>query len=673
MKKMQKSFFAVTALILCAGNAVAASSSSFSSGSTPLLVPRSTHKNVARDIVGWEEYINLCDKDCLSGAMALTVEFDQTFRSRRLAERLFGADISRTTTAATAASVTAGCNSNGCGSNSGCDSATLAISGSQVATRGANDWLADYFGLPTDFSSTISVSPRIRNITTDIAFYFGLDEWCTGSYFRLDLPITYSRWALRYNENVIDAGVADYAEGYFSPGIVDRADLVADATSFLTGASVPALGDGVIFNNLSAAKWSDPDCNCKGLSKTRLAALTAELGWNFVCCDDYHFGLNLYAAAPTGNRPTGEFFFEPIVGNGHHWELGAGVSAHAVLWRGCESDATFNVYLEGNVEHLFKACQTRVFDLCGKPSSRYALAQRLTDNTQDLAGFATAGVPASSSLSPFQFADEFSPVANLTSSRVDVKVAVQGDVAVKLAYGNGCGFTWDLGYEFWGRSCEKIRRRSGCNSVDPLSTASGQTWALKGDAYVYGFCPSTDATPIALAATQSEATIHGGTNLPLVNTDDGTNTAYNRNPGIDGAQFASATCPISGAATPVLFDSASLVTDAATNQTRTSIDPIVLSDADIDLSGTKGMSNKIFTHLSYAWLDCEDWTPFLGIGASAEFASNNCGDCSGSNDCSTTSCGTTSTSCSSSSDTGSCRDVAISQWGVWVKGGFTFN
>jgi hypothetical protein len=673
MKKMQKSFFALAALVLCAGNVVASNSSSC--GSTPLLVPRSTHKNVARDIVGWEEYINLCDKDCFSGALGLTIEFDQTFRSGRLARCLLGADVSNVATnLATTTTNNCGSNSN-CGNNSDCNRAVLAIAGSQVCDtdRPANAWLADYFGLPTDFSSTISLSPRIRNITGDIAFYFGLDEWVCGSYFRLDLPITNTRWALRYNETVIDPGINDYPAGYFAPDLVPRADLLDGATAFLTGASAPTLGDGVIFDNLTAAKWAAANCNCKGLSLTRLAAVTGELGWNFVCCDDYHFGLNIYAAAPTGNRPTGEFFFEPIVGNGHHWELGGGVSAHAVLWRGCESDATFNVYLEGNVEHLFKSCQTRVFDLKGKANSRYMLAQKLGDVTDGLAGNDdTTGIATSPTPATAQFANEFAPVANLTSSKVDVKVAVQGDVAIKLAYGNGCGFTWDIGYEFWGRSCEKICRKTGCNAVDPL--ADGATWALKGDAMVFGFCPTTDNTAIPLGATESLATIHGGTNDFCTSGDANATTSWDRNPSIDNAQFAVATCPLTtGANIPVLFSPDDAIGSAATTQTRTSIDPVFLSDADVDLAGTKGISNKIFTHLSYAWLDCEDWTPFLGIGVSAEFAQNNCGDCNGSNDCTSTSTSTTSASCCSSSDSTSCHECAISQWGVWVKGGFTFN
>jgi len=58
-----------------------------------------------------------------------------------------------------------------------------------------------------------------------------------------------------------------------------------------------------------------------------------QLGYNFLLCPDAHIGVSFYAAAPTGNRPLGAFLFEPIIGNGKHWEVGAGLTSHTNIWK----------------------------------------------------------------------------------------------------------------------------------------------------------------------------------------------------------------------------------------------------------------------------------------------------------------------------------------------------
>jgi hypothetical protein len=39
------------------------------------------------------------------------------------------------------------------------------------------DWLADYFGLPCDYQSTVSFKPSISNVILDYSFYLGLYSW----------------------------------------------------------------------------------------------------------------------------------------------------------------------------------------------------------------------------------------------------------------------------------------------------------------------------------------------------------------------------------------------------------------------------------------------------------------------------------------------------------------
>ena len=81
---------------------------------------------------------------------------------------------------------------------------------------------------------------------------------------------------------------------------------------------------------------------------THVADVRFALGYDFVCNECGHFGINFQVVAPTGNAPEARFVFEPIVGNGHHVEVGGGISGRWELWsNGC--DQSFSALVEGVV------------------------------------------------------------------------------------------------------------------------------------------------------------------------------------------------------------------------------------------------------------------------------------------------------------------------------------
>lgn len=625
----------------------------------PYYTARSQSVNAAREMVGWEEDINRCNEDHIYGSFSITPEYTQTFRSNRIASCIFGSDLS--------------C-SDDCGSS-------LKIQGSLVTGRDPNAWLADYFGLPEDFNSTVSFKPRISNFLVDLNFYLGLDELACGLYFRVHAPIVHTRWKLNPCESIVAAGTVGYQAGYFSSNPVAVSALSTSALDFFSGnaggvraplltnnnttatgnSSLPA---NVIFQPLAASRWSDDCGDCHSNTKTRLSDVEFALGWNFWCNEDYLVGLQLRASAPTGNKPSSCYLMEPVVGSGGFWKLGGGLDFHAIFWRSeCES-SSFGFYLDANIQHLFDTCQKRTFDLrtsgtacVAGQNSRYMLAQRLQPVDATVATNPFPLAPANTL--GLQFASEFAPVANITTFNVDVKVNVEADIAAKFAYTNGC-FGFDLGYEFYGRSCEKFCPKTDCvgNALD------GQTWALKGDSQVFGFNTVTTTAPVALAATQSGATIHGGVN-----------------------NFATAATVRQNSAlidSPVFATNSTVSSTVATAQ-RSSSTPVGLTIANVNFEGTRAISNKLFAHFNYSWRDNEDWTPYLGLGGEVEFAGcgscgSSCGSCGNScgscgNSCGNTCATSCATSCASScgSTSGDCTRCVPNQWGVWVKGGVSFN
>jgi hypothetical protein len=561
------------------------------------------------------------DMDSWWGMFSITPGYHQTFRSKQIAECLFDGDLT---------------------CQSGCEGTTIQVQGRNVANRTATAWLADYFYLPSDFDSTLRFSPKIKNFILDLDFYLGLDEWWKGAYLRLHGPIVSTRWSLGFCENVINSGTADDPAGYFTTGTLARSALLADFSAYAAGGAPTdpaAAPNTVTFDPLKYARIAG--CSSK---ETGFAELRMELGWNFWTDEDYHLGVALYAAAPTGNMCKPCFLFDAVVGNGKHWELGGVVTGHYVFWRSEDAEKHFGGYVDATIAHQFKRSGLRTFDLTGRPNSKYALAAKFGPNNNNLSNAAGAIVASK------QFAYEYAPVANISTVNVSVSSSVVADVVAWFNFTSG-GFSWDLGYNFYGRSCEDIDCSTDCDpcAVNDDIINSPNTWALKGDARMFGYAAVTAGgltagQAVALSATQNKATIHAGTEaavgVPLTPSSHVNANADN------------ATLAFAGTTNQALF-----VTAASATQINTSIQPVFLGRGDINFAGTRSISNSVWTNLSYNFEGGDRWKPFLGVGALAEFGQNS--DCCG-NDC--------------NDDCGNdCMTCTPSYWGVWVKGGVSFD
>ena len=108
---------------------------------TPYYSMRSQSSSAARELIGWAQFINRYTSNDSYAVFACTPEYSSSFRPNHLTECFFGRDYF--------------CR---------CDEG-LTITGSRVADRNDQlDWLADYFGLPTDFQSRVTFSPSVDNI-----------------------------------------------------------------------------------------------------------------------------------------------------------------------------------------------------------------------------------------------------------------------------------------------------------------------------------------------------------------------------------------------------------------------------------------------------------------------------------------------------------------------------
>lgn len=568
-------------------------------GKKTLFGVRSQAFNTVRELTGWQSILFRPDLDSFNGTIAVAPEYSHTFRSGRIREFIFG------------------CNEQ-------------IFSGSQVVGRSGSDILADYFGLPSDFVSTVCVDPKIVNFAFDIDAYLGLDGWAPGLYCAVRAPIVHTKWDLDLDECVTDPGVTytSYPAGYLASTPLTLAQLTV-------GPQAPKTVKNALRGLSTFGDMSEPLAYGRVFGRqmdTRVADLAFTIGYNFLLTDWYHLGIAARAVAPTGTLRNSKFLFEPIAGNDHHWELGGEITGHVDCWYQESTDRSLSLYGELIVSHLFNSEQKRSFDLKNScPGSRYMLIQNIYAPSVGLHD----GLAPTDTVATSQYQGLLVPAINRTTLCASIGVKVQLDGVVKLTYKRR-GFECDLGYNIWYRSPETCHERN--------CLPSG--YALKGDAQLYGFT-NPGETPVALAATQSNATLYSGqpAQPPFTGIENNFSSGFAfANINADNIIDASDDAGVG------LFQ----LTSADANRlnisqmtVRTSNPPILLTNDDIDECSAllpRALSNKLFLYVGYTLERDElNFIPYAGGGGFVEFAHTN-----------------------PDSNSAPC------QWGVWFKLGLAF-
>jgi len=400
--------------------------------------PRSQTTNSARRLVGQTPYMNKTKGETYYGVFSATAEYLRAFKTRRVAEYFFG-------------------------------NREIKFSGSQVSARESTDILADYFGLSPKYEGSLRICPEARNFVMDFNLYVGLDAWYPGLYFQASVPAVWTKqWICLLENRLFEGNNTPYPAEYMDDNEI-YAPAATPASYFCGDLTWGDVSEGIKFGKIGC-------CQKTGVSNVWFAA-----GWNFIRRENGHLGFNLQAAAPNGSRPNGVYMFEPVVGNGHHWEFGVGFNGAIRIWEG---DVTRQVMLnvETNFTRIFKATQCRTFDFktpldCSCPrslltkfGSRFILLKEFDEN-RDYTG-------------------NLIPAINKTTLPCKVWNSFKTDLTIMATY-NDTRWTVDLGYNGWIRTREKIQL---------CGTIAKEKYALKGIQNVAG--PSLDTT-------QSNATLFG--------------------------------------------------------------------------------------------------------------------------------------------------------------------
>jgi len=402
---------------------------------------RSQSEDAARELTGWHPFIHRFGIDKNYACYAFNTGYARSIRANRIAQALFGTD-------------------------------QLVVSGSMVTNRGPNDILADYFGLSPAFLADVHLAPRIQNAFFDFQAFWGLDAWCKGLYVQLHAPAVWTEWDLNLTECATDNGSSTPFPALYMAEDSIAAPVHSFVEALKGNTTFGQMQDPLRFGKVDGAQSKG------GLSDVQLA-----LGYDFILRENGHAGFNLRCAIPTGSRPKGEYLFEPVVGNGKHWELGVGFSGDVLVWEK-DGDQELHFFADINATHLFDARQKRSFDL-GEPC-----------DCDDMTNFGSRYILIKEFDADGNYDGKLAPLINKTTLPCKVNVSIEVDMVFMFGY-TYRDFIFDIGYNGWIRAKERIEL-DNCDCRFPSNK-----YALKGiqDVALNGGIPSN--------STQSTATLMG--------------------------------------------------------------------------------------------------------------------------------------------------------------------
>ena len=207
----------------------------------------------------------------------------------------------------------------------------------------------------------------------------------------------------------------------------------------------------------------------------------------------WHFATGLLFVFPVGTKPCGEYLFEPIVGNADRFEVGGTLNFAYELWENCDASHTVTMFIDGYINSLIAGRNRRILGLIpsgttagSQPAawSQYLLLKKY-NSSDNVTGLERA--------------------ANITTGDLKVGASVEGAAAILFQWNCNCMMA-GLGYEAWGRTCEKAKAR--CFDI------TANTYALQGVTTLYSSAATTnDANaPASIISTPSSSTTQADAN-----------------------------------------------------------------------------------------------------------------------------------------------------------------
>jgi hypothetical protein len=296
-------------------------------------------------------------------------------------------------------------------------------------------WLSIAAPIDTPFESTICIEPKRTVIggAFKLFFDFGTYDSCyCGWWASIFVPIQ----QVRHDLNIVETSTGG------------------------TPIVPPSFPD--VISALNNPDWLYGKLSPNKLKRTGVDDICVKLGYDFVRNEDMHSGIYGLLFIPTGRGTKAEYLFEPLVGT-KHVGLGLGFNGDYELY---DCDVTsLDLMIDARYAYFLKHKERRSIDLFNGDWSRYMQVVEPTDT----------GTPLSA--------------INFLSPEVDVTPRSMFEVWAALSF-NHCNFHFEVGYDFWLRSKEKISLPDQDFGVGIYDIAFDPTFACPVTAHCARICQS---------------------------------------------------------------------------------------------------------------------------------------------------------------------------------------
>jgi len=484
---------------------------------------------------------------------------------------------------------------------------------SAAASDGTLDLLATYFGIltdtmnpalgifnrtiggvkrPTTFQSTIKFAPKQTVFGLGLGYRqsFAKEDEDKGFFLSISAPIMRVKNDLGFDETITDAGgtaptgfAANMRSALQGDPVLNWGPISAADDFTYPGIDDTATTKQFNFGKIASSTSSSSNCgsgtssDCSGaLTKWGLADIEVKLGYECTREEMCYSEGYIGVVLPTGTRPKGEFIFEPIVGNNKHFGFMVGGSCGFEIWQSDENAGRLWFECDYDGRYLFSNTQKRSFDLINNQWSRYLWVYE--DSTKTAIA-------------------DIQPGINFFTQDMRVTPRTVVNCNSALVY-KGETFQGEVGYNFFARSTEKVELCPG--------------WKVGPG--IAGF-DSTDVNQTAgVAADTGKAFTASNANIRRL-------IGVQQIPVPDRGEVPTVDKVLTGGILRPQF--------------------IAIKEEDIDLRSAAhpGVIAHTFYASAGARWDDKEYPPFVGLGASYEFALDN---------------------------------TALSRWLAWAKFGFSF-
>ncbi len=329
------------------------------------------------------------------------------------------------------------------------------------------DLLAQHFSVRTingDFRSQISIRPQQTSIGLGLHHRMGFfqdDVKGRGFWSSISFPIESVRNKLKFEETILSDG----------GGVVAITDLAEGDVAY-ANMTEALQQSGWDFGKIVA----DSGCgdSCVSDKKTGVADIEFKIGYEWLEQSPCHLESYIGIKIPTGNKPTGEYLFEPVVGNGHHWGIMFGSAIGVAIYDNEAAQSSLRVETNMHSQYLFANTQCRSLDLVCKPWSRYMEMYRNIDQAIIASEIADA-----------DFAENFkTPGINVLTLPVKVRPGYSFNMNTAAVFALR-KFQGEVGYNLYARQSEclklacpwiegpAIKNHAGLGKTDPIRDITG--------------------------------------------------------------------------------------------------------------------------------------------------------------------------------------------------------